>query len=587
MAKKHLAILLSMIVIFVSTGILAAGAISADVSVYSPPTDIVAGDNIKIPVYIKNNSGILGFKLIVNYDSDVLTPVSVDLGKVLSGGLQDNITGDSVPGEFNVYWAGSDEFTSDGIMFYINFSTSADAVGKSEIQLSYSQEDTFDVDFNDVKLACSPIELSIENAQYPGWGKFSLAATDTLGNTIGSNPIAAGNDILISVNSELSVNKSEFSAKYRITYDESAFTFNGFLDKSKKDVAVDGYAAIQGKLLYPSNSGAEYLCFKINETALSKTYDFVLDILDCNVAHVSSSGISVPVARAVSALPAEIYSAENLTAENNEVFTVPVYISNNSGIMGYRLEFQYDSDKLEVQSVANAAAFTGTMSDSIGNEPGTFSVLWNTTEDNYVNGVLFTVNFKAITNISCDTLVSLTYSQPDTFNEQYKDVTLNCNNINIALNNRSGATVKGLVESPGKNEADTTEVQLIPQGETVAEYKMLLSGTAQSNYKFSNVGNGTYILRVIKNGYVAHEETITVTNINDDKNMLPIQLYMFGDVNGSGLVDNNDVTAILNASVGIEEFTGDKYTAADLDRDGAVDGFDGFQLDKLLYLKQI
>ena len=67
-----------------------------------------AGETIRVPVSIRDNSCLMGWMLTFNYDADVFTPVSVDTGDVINGGIQDSIGGNAVEGSFNVYWAGSE-----------------------------------------------------------------------------------------------------------------------------------------------------------------------------------------------------------------------------------------------------------------------------------------------------------------------------------------------------------------------------------------------------------------------------------------------------------------------------------------------
>ncbi|MGN0005158.1 MAG: cohesin domain-containing protein, partial [Candidatus Gastranaerophilaceae bacterium] len=132
--KKIISLLLCAIIIISS--ILSFNYISfaaGNPTVYSNSsnTEIYAGETVRIPISIRDNSGLMGWKLTFNYDKDVLTPTSVDYGDVISGGIQDNIEGDSVPGSFNVYWADSDSETYNGIMFYINFTVNSSAVGNT------------------------------------------------------------------------------------------------------------------------------------------------------------------------------------------------------------------------------------------------------------------------------------------------------------------------------------------------------------------------------------------------------------------------------------------------------------------------
>ena len=46
---------------------------TADNSIYCDPITAAAGQEISVPVSIKNNKGICGFEIIVTYDASILT----------------------------------------------------------------------------------------------------------------------------------------------------------------------------------------------------------------------------------------------------------------------------------------------------------------------------------------------------------------------------------------------------------------------------------------------------------------------------------------------------------------------------------
>ena len=48
--------------------------------IYSESFAVNSGENVTIPVYIKNNPGIMGYKITVEYDENVFVPLSVSRG---------------------------------------------------------------------------------------------------------------------------------------------------------------------------------------------------------------------------------------------------------------------------------------------------------------------------------------------------------------------------------------------------------------------------------------------------------------------------------------------------------------------------
>lgn len=395
-------------------------------TIYSDLSSAAAGSTIRVPVSIKNNTGILGWKLTFDYDTDVLTPISVDYGDVISGGIQDNIEGDMVPGSINVYWAGSDNEDYNGVMFYINFEVNPSAVGNTKIDVSYSPEDTFDTDFNDVYLDCQPINLSITNNAYSQYAKINASADD----------VTAGDDL------QLNLNISEINsvAKTNVTVDYNADNFEFKSVSSANGITVkttdnNGKLALDISGITSAVNDTDFVTvtFKCKDKAMSGNYDFAVLSADKGII---CKGCTVKVRPSAISEVADIY-ADDVTAKYNDEITIPIYIDNNHGIMGYRLDFKYDKSLLQPISTACGNDFSknGQFNDSIGVKEGEFKVLWNNIDEKFANGILLNLKFKVLTNEKVDTVISMTYSQPDTFNEKYEDVVFNCKDINVSLNN--------------------------------------------------------------------------------------------------------------------------------------------------------
>ena len=424
--RKAISLILSAVMLFsIAAGMDLYVLAEENAAVYSDFTTATAGETIRVPVAIKNNRGLLGWKLTFDYDTDVLTPVSVDNGDVISGGIQDNIEGDMIPGSMNVYWAGSGNETYNGIMIYINFVVNSSAVGNTKIDISYSQEDTFDDDFNDVYLDCQPININISNSNYSQFAKINASADDVI----------SGDDVQLKLNiSEIcKVSKVNVTVDYNAdNFEFKTVTANGV---TIKDTNSNGKITfdILGISSSVNNTDFVILTFKAKDKAMSGKYDFAVSSADEGII---CKGCSVNIKPSATSDIAEIY-ADDVTAKYNDEITIPVYIENNHGVMGYRLDFKYDSALLQPISAYCPAEFAenGQFNDSIGVKDEEFKVLWNSIDEKYNNGILLTLTFRVLTADKTDTAVSIGYSQPDTFNEKYEDVVFNCSNINIFLNN--------------------------------------------------------------------------------------------------------------------------------------------------------
>lgn len=472
--KKAISLFLSLVMVLTITA-------GIDLSIYAQTNPTIysemnfdkvdSGSTIRVPVSIKNNTGILGWKLTFDYDTDVLTPISVDYGEVISGGIQDNIEGDMVPGSINVYWAGSDNEDYNGVMFYINFEVNNSAVGNTKINITYSPEDTFDTDFNDVYLDCQPINLSITNNAYSQYAKINASADD----------ITAGDDLQLKLNiSEInSVSKANVTVDYNADNFEfkSVSSTNGITVKNTNNngkLALD----ISGITSSVNNTDFVTVTFKCKDKAMSGSYDFAVSSTDKGII---CKGCTVKVKPSATSEIADIY-ADDVTAKYNDEITIPIYIDNNHGVMGYRLDFKYDTNLLLPISTTCGADFSksGQFNDSIGVKDGEFKVLWNNIDEKFANGILLNLRFKVLTDEKVDTVISMTYSQPDTFNEKYEDVVFNCKDINVSLNNHQHSYT-AIVTEPTCTEKGYTTYTCSCGDSYVADEKVALGHNYISN----------------------------------------------------------------------------------------------------------
>lgn len=156
--KKTLAIFLSVLIFL--TVLFNAFASDTVNRVFADTVTAEAGESITIPVKIENNSGFMGFAVIVTYDNSVFTPVSATKGSAISGLFNDSIE-TATDNSFKVVYSGTGNVTSDGVIFNLEFDVSKNASGKHEIGLSYSQPDTFNESWETVELSCEKIEVVV------------------------------------------------------------------------------------------------------------------------------------------------------------------------------------------------------------------------------------------------------------------------------------------------------------------------------------------------------------------------------------------------------------------------------------------
>ena len=131
-------------------------AFAANAEVY---TDVVhaCGEIVTVPLSIRGNPGLMGLKLIVTYDGAVLQPQAVTRGTVTQSGMIQDSIGVGEVGTLLIVWSDTDAVKADGTLAVLTFK--AQQQNDTTLTVSYSQPDTFDGGFADVKLDCKPIEI--------------------------------------------------------------------------------------------------------------------------------------------------------------------------------------------------------------------------------------------------------------------------------------------------------------------------------------------------------------------------------------------------------------------------------------------
>lgn len=131
-----------------------------------------------------------------------------------------------------------------------------------------------------------------------------------------------------------------------------------------------------------------------------------------------------------------IYANEYYKIEENSV-VIPICIKNNTGFMGMKIEIS--SPNANIVSLSKGNIFNkGLFSKGKINKNKT-SFLWTGTENLSGDGIIVYVGMQ---NIQKNTTLNITYSIPDTFNEEWKDVSLDIKEIQLGQCKLKEKTVK-------------------------------------------------------------------------------------------------------------------------------------------------
>lgn len=381
--------------------------------IYSDATEIVAGEEARIPISISGNTGLAGFGLYITYDPDVITPVGTDDSEGLVAGKSVNTIGGSLKNipenTVKVIYASASDITEDGLLFDFICNVDPEQVGTTTLTLDYVPGDTINADIEEVPLTCQEITLDIVNNEYDAIPAVKLSADSV---TAGENAEVSG---FLSNAGELS------EAVITLTYNEDNYDF-------EKVTAADGASCTTGEASdgsvtfmvtdIGSISGDEPLftvTFKSSDTAYSGEYTFEASasgVVGADSIHII--GCDAVISPSETSDSAVIFSDEGLSADYGEALTVPVYISNNKGLCGYKLILEYDGTLITPSAVNDSGLMDGNFGYNIDNE-NQIIVLWNNSLNSYESGHIFDIEFTVNTEETTEAEIAVGYSQPDTF----------------------------------------------------------------------------------------------------------------------------------------------------------------------------
>lgn len=133
-------------------------------TVYSDEVYAALKESFTVPIKLKNNAGLMGFKITVKYPEAQIALNDISSGSLTKKGMFNTTVTDyySVKGSFDVIWSDTQNVSEDGTLFILTFETLGYAdYGKYKIDLTYSADDTFNEKWGAVQLDCQSITVNI------------------------------------------------------------------------------------------------------------------------------------------------------------------------------------------------------------------------------------------------------------------------------------------------------------------------------------------------------------------------------------------------------------------------------------------
>ena len=143
----------------------------------------------------------------------------------------------------------------------------------------------------------------------------------------------------------------------------------------------------------------------------------------------------------------------------------------------------------------------------------------------------------------------------------------------------AGVSVSGTIKSYGSASEAVTVTLLQGTSEVATKTLTGASGSApySQTYSFPAVPAGTYTLKVEKKGHAPWTEKITVDSTAIAKD---VTVYLYGDVNKDGKVNNTDALWVRQNSAGGRVLDAYQKILADLNRDGKVNNTDALWIGR-------
>lgn len=486
----------------------------------------------------------MGYVLDITYDPAVIKPER----PVFAWGSSGEFSTEE-QGKLKLIWSGSENNSENGLLVTVLFTVSTKAEsGTYDIGISYSEEDTFNENYESVKLSCTGTSITV-SAGEPKPTIYSNNIETTVDDVF-DMPIFIGNNTGI-----------EDMSRVDILYDASKFEYMGYTE------TITGAVIRTSRTGNGSNAQIRILLSEINSSvpdgellrlqfrALDTsegTNDIELYLDDANWA---SEGCTIYVSKEEKQA---LICSDAMTAIIGEPAEIPIKICNNPGLLGFRLKVSYDKDVFAVDDVTAGNAWNGLLEFNDNGE-GQIDVLGTATSENSEDGIIITLKLLVKDDAPFgDTPIAIAVDSESTFDEELNELSFQVENALITI-------------------ADYGEVILAKGGSSTIINNGFIYGLSAGCTSLND-----YI--EAKDGFTLEYDTtarigtgLTVCAKKNDKVVETCVVIIFGDVNSDGWYDGQDsilVNCIVNGLLTREQIGEVKYMAADCNHDGEINEAD-------------
>lgn len=241
------------------------------------------------------------------------------------------------------------------------------------------------------------------------------------------------------------------------------------------------------------------------------------------------------------AVKTTVLCCDDVTVKQGEIFTVPLSLTNNNGIVALRIKIKYPHNVMELTDISSGeltqeGLFNTTVTDYYSVK-GEFDVVWSTTENVVDDGTVVMLTFKVYDLAENGRYkIDLAYDKEDTFNENLEDVFLDCSPVLVTVNDGT-AIFDEIVTGDSTEEKTTQENALNTESiveTTISKTENKTDDTGSTDPTIENSVSDDYFISSVESiiGSLNEPDIDNITDTSTQQNVLDFvnnRLDAFGE----------------------------------------------------------